>query len=223
MPEPTPVTNKYLAYLEGIERILNAVSSAISILDYFSSNVHEKRVQIGFDNITQGLAILNRNLTRCLADPLTGAGPENLSLVRSDASDESMIILDGFQIPETSNFELLNGNLKKVSTALTKMMSKTVSNPEELIFETTQTVTKNADNFQTMTFNASVENMNLDLTDLIKQFKINVNDKEFSITEVLINLLKVSPVDPYFKSNLPDCLLALRSADNIEAIVVRTH
>jgi hypothetical protein len=130
---------------------------------------------------------------------------------------------DIIKTAEITSFSDLINKVNKVSAALTKIMSKTVSDPDDLIFETTGTVTKNADNLQTVVFSANVENMNLDLTDLINQFKINVNDEEFSITQVLINLLKVSPVHPYFKSNLPDCLLALRSADNIEAIVIRTH
>ncbi|HBC75095.1 MAG TPA: hypothetical protein DC017_09695 [Candidatus Wallbacteria bacterium] len=196
-------------WYEKVSAVAAIGSFLLEFYDYFNIHIHEKRVQVGFDNVTEALSVLNRNLNRIVVDPATGSSPQNISLIRSDVSNESIIILDGQTIPESSNLELLRENLSKISIALTKIMSKTVSDPSDLKFETTQEYQKNADNLQTLIFSASIGEMKVDLTDLINQFKMNIGENEYTFAQVLYNLLKVSQDANFKPDNLPESLLAV--------------
>jgi hypothetical protein len=204
--------------LSGVSTILSAISSitefcanAITVVDYFAINKHEKRVQIGLDNITKALAVLNKNISRPLIDSNTGSSPENIELIHSDSdvSESEKIVLEGQTIPSVSNFELTQENLRKISVAVTKIMSKTVENPDLLRFETTETETKNADNLQTVNLSVSMSEGSFDLTDLIDQLKLTIGETDYKFSEILFNLLKVSQNPDFKPDNLPECLLAV--------------
>ena len=210
------VSNKLLNtvnVLSALCSVADFCANCITIADFFAVNKHEKRVQIGLDNITKALAFLNRNISRSMVSPEIGSSPDNIELIHSNVEipESDTIVLEGQTLPSISNFELTQESLRRISVAITKIMSKTVDNPDLLRFETNETQTKNADNLQTVSFSANVGEMQVNLTDLINQLKLDVGGQEYTFSQVLYNLLKVSQ-DANFKSdNLPDSLLAVAS------------
>jgi len=198
-------------WCDKMSALASIVSAGVDVIDYLTINPHEKRVQIGLDNITKAIAVLNRNLSRSLVIPDSGTSPDNVQLIHSDSSvaESEKIVLEAQTIPDSTNAELFREDLRKISASITKIMSKTVDNPDDLIFLTTETETKNADNLQTLIFSASIGEMKVDLTDLIKQFKMNIGETEYTFAQVLYNLLKVSQDANFKPDNLPESLLAV--------------
>lgn len=195
------------------------VAQAIYVgMDYHKINPHEMRVQRGFDNIAKSLVMINENLLSIASGGRADVNDDVIKMVCQDDEAENGQPAAYF-IRKVNSSDLLVKADKIVKT-LNALMSKTARDPDELIFSGE---TKNADNIETKTISANIDNANFKADDLVNVLKLKIGDKEYSLTEVLYNLLRVTSNSDFSPDNISQCLLALGAGGGVEAIAIKSN